>query len=1217
MRAVPDVDLGPVATPGPATCSHTRRAGRLAGTDSEHADARAARPLLPSQRGRPTGRGRRAREQHELEPRGRRSGPGAGRAPRRSARRPADRRVPPRRRAAPAPTRRYRPDPFGPEKRPERSIRLADRCRRRRHPESRSRRTVHQWSTRPTGTVARTRPTPGADPEPRSHPDDCEPRVARAGAQPRLGRGRIRVPIAVPSPTRTITTRDVRRYVDEHVFAPNGAQRVGIELEWITRGTSPDAPPSPSELRSLLDGTLPGASRLTFEPGGQLELSGPAHRGRGVRPSRRWPPTRGVARSALASRRRRAGRDRPRSDGAPRPRDRRAALRSDGDLLRRALADGPDDDAQHRGRAGERRPRRFRHRRPPLAARTRPGAGARGCVRQLALRRVRCTERLALHPPRRVARDRRPAHSACSTPRHRARRPRGRATHSTPRSCSSVPTRTAARCPPARSRSRGGSTTATSSAGRPSTTSPTTSRRCSRPCARAAGSSCAWSTRCPTRGGRWPSRCPWRCSTTRKRPTPRRGRPRPSGTARPTRPGAGCSDPLIGEVVDRCFAAALPALGRIGADERTIRRRRGLLRTVRRAAALPGRRPVPVHRPRTPPDRDVTVATRRMTAATDVESPVEASRRPIAEALTAARTRSLSILDPVPAADQERQVSDLMSPLCWDLAHIGHYEELWLRARARRTRHRPTRASTTCTTRSSTRDASAAPSTSSTPRARGASSPRCATRALDVLAAIPTADLEPGAADPLLAGGFVYGMVVQHEHQHDETMLATLQLMDGFAHPAADGGTGAPTSASSATAAHSSGPTCSSTAARSPWAPTRRSCAEPWAYDNERPGARGHARAVPDRHDARHQPRVRRVRRRRRLRRPAPLDTDAGWAWRSEAGLVAPGSWAPRRRRRLGARALRPHRGRPPRRAGAARVLVRGRRVRALVRRAAPDRGRVGDAPRSAPTRSRPTSGRRAMRRTAGRLRRSALRARRATSVRSGCSATCGSGPPPTSARTPASGASRTASTPRCSSAPSTRCCAAARGRRTPTRCAPRSATGTSRSAARSSPASAARATPDPRCAATSPIWGRPSPLHDLLFGAPHSLARQARHPEHMDAGDDNPDGWGVGWYADGAAAPERYRTTVPDLGRHRVRRALVDDRDRRVPRARPGSRHRARPSTPRATPRSAPGRGSFSLNGIVRGFHDADRPGPPRAGEPRRAAPRSKATPTPRCCSR
>ena len=83
----------------------------------------------------------------------------------------------------------------------------------------------------------------------------------------------------MPSPTRTITTRDVRRYVEEHVFAPNGAQRVGIELEWVTRAPSYDTLPSPDELRALLDGPRPGSSRLTFEPGGQLELSGPAHPG--------------------------------------------------------------------------------------------------------------------------------------------------------------------------------------------------------------------------------------------------------------------------------------------------------------------------------------------------------------------------------------------------------------------------------------------------------------------------------------------------------------------------------------------------------------------------------------------------------------------------------------------------------------------------------------------------------------------------------------------------------------------------------------------------------------------------------------------------------------------------------------------------------------------------------------------------------------------------
>ena len=41
-------------------------------------------------------------------------------------------------------------------------------------------------------------------------------------------------------------------------------------------------------------------------------------------------------------------------------------------------------------------------------------------------------------------------------------------------------------------------------------------------------------------------------------------------------------------------------------------------------------------------------------------------------------------------------------------------------------------------------------------------------------------------AEPLLDGGFVFGMVLQHEHQHDETMLATHQLRRGA--PGAAGG---------------------------------------------------------------------------------------------------------------------------------------------------------------------------------------------------------------------------------------------------------------------------------------------------------------------------------------------------------------------------------------------------------------------------------------------
>jgi glutamate--cysteine ligase len=84
----------------------------------------------------------------------------------------------------------------------------------------------------------------------------------------------------MPAPTRSLSLADVRRFVDEEVFAPRheppAGRRVGIELEWIVvpRGGGPT--PRPEELCPLLPGVMPGYSRVTFEPGGQLELSGPA-----------------------------------------------------------------------------------------------------------------------------------------------------------------------------------------------------------------------------------------------------------------------------------------------------------------------------------------------------------------------------------------------------------------------------------------------------------------------------------------------------------------------------------------------------------------------------------------------------------------------------------------------------------------------------------------------------------------------------------------------------------------------------------------------------------------------------------------------------------------------------------------------------------------------------------------------------------------------------
>jgi len=43
-----------------------------------------------------------------------------------------------------------------------------------------------------------------------------------------------------------------------------------------------------------------------------------------------------------------------------------------------------------------------------------------------------------------------------------------------------------------------------------------------------------------------------------------------------------------------------------------------------------------------------------------------------------ARTRTETLLGPLSDEQLERQVSPLQSPLVWDLAHIGYFEELWL-----------------------------------------------------------------------------------------------------------------------------------------------------------------------------------------------------------------------------------------------------------------------------------------------------------------------------------------------------------------------------------------------------------------------------------------------------------------------------------------------------------------------------------------------------------
>jgi gamma-glutamyl hercynylcysteine S-oxide synthase len=144
----------------------------------------------------------------------------------------------------------------------------------------------------------------------------------------------------------------------------------------------------------------------------------------------------------------------------------------------------------------------------------------------------------------------------------------------------------------------------------------------------------------------------------------------------------------------------------------------------------------------------------------------------LAAVLAAARGRTLDLVALLDDGDLTRQHSPLMSPLVWDLAHIGHFEEQWL---LRRAAGEPPLDGTFDDVYDAFRHG----------RAERVSlpmlSPAQARAYLDgvrrrSLAALDGLDFDGG--DPLLASAFVVGLVVQHELQHQETMLTTLQLRE-------------------------------------------------------------------------------------------------------------------------------------------------------------------------------------------------------------------------------------------------------------------------------------------------------------------------------------------------------------------------------------------------------------------------------------------------------
>jgi gamma-glutamyl hercynylcysteine S-oxide synthase len=142
----------------------------------------------------------------------------------------------------------------------------------------------------------------------------------------------------------------------------------------------------------------------------------------------------------------------------------------------------------------------------------------------------------------------------------------------------------------------------------------------------------------------------------------------------------------------------------------------------------------------------------------------------IASELTRARARTDALLDPLSEEQLLVQVSPLMSPLVWDFAHIGYFEELWL---LRELGGEPP-------ARAEHDDVYDAFAHERSERGELPILPPQAAREYvadvrgRVLAQLSGVSLDGG--DPLLENGFLFGLIVQHEQQHVETMTQTLQL---------------------------------------------------------------------------------------------------------------------------------------------------------------------------------------------------------------------------------------------------------------------------------------------------------------------------------------------------------------------------------------------------------------------------------------------------------
>lgn len=257
------------------------------------------------------------------------------------------------------------------------------------------------------------------------------------------------------------------------------------------------------------------------------------------------------------------------------------------------------------------------------------------------------------------------------------------------------------------------------------------------------------------------------------------------------------------------------------------------------------------------------------------KAPQQPSVQPLS-LLADARARTRAIVAPLSETDLTRQHSPLMSPIAWDLGHIAEFEAEWLLPAQERARLQPDHAPELY-------DALA------TPRAQRSQLPLPPVPAIwqqldrvrqQVELQFTTGDgVNPSRSLP--AGAFSLPLVIQHEAQHQETVLQAIALRQDLEYR--------PAFAAEAPALLASSP-ASERVLIPAGSFVLGTHDRDWAYDNERPAHEVH---VPSFWLARSPVTNReylafmsdRGYQQRRFWSPA------GWAWLQEAKCHAPGHW--------------------------------------------------------------------------------------------------------------------------------------------------------------------------------------------------------------------------------------------------------------------------------------------------------------------------------------